>query len=118
MIEYSTEQVKQIEEIARRVDVPRAYVFKLLKGKKTNNVRLASAVSMFTGKPTELYLVTRGVKIDVPADTFPYQSIKSDEQMELEDLPDHDLLGLMQEVKLLQAQIGLEMRRRMGCDSE
>ena len=121
LFQYSVEQLK---DVAAKTRVSYTTVHNLVNGKgKTTRKELANEVSALTGKPPELYLVQKGVKIDAPQKTCPsftetYGVSRVAEETRLCDISDLDIVQLMREVAVLQAEIGIEMQRRMDNGKE
>ena len=121
LFQYSVEQLKDVAEKTR---VSYTTVHNLVNGKgKTTRKELANEVSILTGKPRELYLVQKGVKIEAPVRTVApsqdaYRMSRVAEETRLCDISDLDIVQLMREVAVLQAEIGIEMQRRMDNGKE
>ena len=118
--EYSPE----ITALASRTNNTPSHVYGIVTGwKKTTSERLAGEVSVLTGKPVSLYLVQKGVKIEAPVRTVApsqdaYRMSRVAEETRLCDISDLDIVQLMREVAVLQAEIGIEMQRRMDNGKE
>ena len=122
--EYS---ILEVQDIATRAGTGPGHINKIITGNgkyKTKSHLIANLVSGLTGKPPDLYLVSKGVKIDAVEkkqdDTYDLKRepatailITDDDNVELAFLSDIELWKLNLEVRQLQVDIWKEMQKRV-----
>ncbi len=111
--------IQEIQAIATRTGTQPQHINRIVSGEgKTKSEKIAAEVSILTGKPAELYLVSQGVRID----SIPPECSSLPETYEMERIPadgkfsylsDLDILAFQQELSILQAEVAIEMRERM-----
>jgi hypothetical protein len=111
--------VEDVQAVATKTGTTAQHVNKIIAGGKTNSQKIAAEVSALTGKPVSLYLVQKGVKIDLiqGCPSFPetYEMTKEPNPDSLALLSDVELLQFAHTVRMQWVEVASEMHRRMTC---